>query len=78
MSQLSEAAKENKLVSFYSDFYFNPHPRICLFILERGRNTCWLPPIRALIRNQTHNLDTCPDQESDPQLFGVRTDAPTN
>ena len=63
----------------------NSHLRICLLILEREergerkreRNINWLPPIYALTGDGTHNLAMFPDQESNPQPFGVWDDAPT-
>ena len=42
------------------------------------RNIDWLPPIRAPTRDWTWNLGMCPDQESNPQPFGVQDDTPTN
>lgn len=51
---------------------------------EKGRNTNvkeiidQLPPVIALTRDQTqtHNLGVSPDQESDPQAFGVQPTEP--
>ena len=42
------------------------------------RNINWLPPVYTLTRDRTHNLGVCPDQELNPQPFGVWEDAPTN
>ena len=42
------------------------------------RNIDWLLPIHTLTGDQTHNLGTCPDQESNLQPLGVRDDAPVN
>ena len=76
------------MVSLSLSLSFNPHPRICLLILEReeGREnidvrekdrfaaTCIYPDWR----DQTCNLGMCPDWESNLQTFGVWDDAPTN
>ena len=67
---------------------FNPHPRICLSILEteegregetsmRERNIDWLPPVGAPTRTQTCNLGLCPDRGLNPHLFGEWEDTPT-
>lgn len=42
------------------------------------RNVDQLLSICAPTRAQIHNLGICPDQESNPQLFGLWDDAPTN
>ena len=42
------------------------------------RNIDWLLPTHATTGDWTHNLGMCPDQESNPQHFGVQDDAPTN
>ena len=42
-----------------------------------GRNIRQLPPICTQTGDGTRNLGMCPDQESNPQSFGVRDDAPT-
>ena len=42
------------------------------------RNIDWLPPICTLIGDQTNNLGICPDWESNPLIFGIQDDAPTN
>ena len=68
----------------------NPHPRICLLILERKRGRerekekrpCekhWLvAAYTPQTGDQTRNLGMCPDQGLNPQPFGVQDDAPTN
>ena len=43
---------------------------------EGERNIDQLPPIRTPTGDQTHNLGMCPDQESNPQAFGVQDSAP--
>ena len=63
--------------------FFNPHPRICLLILERKRGreretSMWkrnidlLLPIHDPTRDWTHNLRMCPDWKWNPQIFGVQ------
>ena len=37
-----------------------------------------LPPVHTPTRDRTHSLGMCPDQESNPQPFGVWENAPTN
>ena len=37
-----------------------------------------LPPVHGPTGDLTRNLGVCPDQESDPQPFGVRDDTPTH
>ena len=77
----------NKYIYVYNNnnlFIFNPHPRICLLILEREevgereretlmweRNIDWLPLVRSSNRDQTHNLCVCTDWKSKLQPFGV-------
>ena len=68
------------MLSFFSQwiYIFNPHPRICLLILEkRGRGR------RKKGRGEREKYQlvaSCmhPDWESHPQPFGVWDDAPTN
>ena len=38
----------------------------------------WLPPIYIRALDQTHNLRTCPERESNPQPLGVWDNVPTN
>ena len=45
---------------------------------ERERNIDQLPPVRALTRDGTHNLERCPDWELNLKPFGVWNDTPTN
>ena len=51
---------------------------------ERGRNIDvrkkhhWLPPVLTQTGDGTYDLGICPNQESNPQLFGVRDNASTN
>ena len=63
--------------------FLNPHPRICLLILERKRGreretSMWkrnidlLLPIHDPTRDWTHNLRMCPDWKWNPQIFGVQ------
>ena len=68
----------------------NPHPRICLLILEREeggegegqgegeRNINQVPPTCTLTGDQTHNLGAHPNQEQNAQPFGVGDDAPAH
>ena len=59
-------------------YFFNPHLRICLSILEKEgrenetsvweRNIDWLPPKGAPTRNQTHNLGMCHEWGSNPHF----------
>ena len=42
------------------------------------RNIDRLPHVRATTRDQTYNLDICPDQESNPPPSSIQDDAPTN
>ena len=74
--------------------FFNPHAKICLLISEkereRGRekHRCEIDNVRekdwsaasctAPSGDWTLSLDMCPDQESNPQPFGVWDDAPAN
>ena len=71
--------------------FFYLHPKICLLILDRKeerwrkrenidveRNIDWLPPISTLIGDRISNLGMCPDQEANPQPFGLWDNAPTN
>ena len=69
---------------FFKFFFFNPHPRICLFILEREERKEGTERGRGgeeretdvrhapRLWDQTCNLGMCPDRGSDPQPFGVR------
>ena len=41
------------------------------------RNMDWLPLIGAPNGDPTHNRGRCPDQELNPQTFGVQDNAPT-
>ena len=41
------------------------------------RNINPLPPIYAMTGDGICNLDMCPDQEWNPQAFGVQHEAPT-
>ena len=65
-------------------YFFNPHPRICLLILEREeerereRNVDLLPPVHDQTGDRTDNLGMCPDWELNPQPFGVQDDASSN
>ena len=43
---------------------------------EKERNINWLPLAPALTRDQTQNVDTCPDRESSLHSFGEQDDAP--
>ena len=43
---------------------------------EREREIHWLPPIHTLTRDPTCNPGMCPDQNWNPQHFGVRGDTP--
>ena len=62
-----------------SHFFFNPYPRICIFVLtERGRNIDQLLSIHALARDWNSSLGLCPDQESSLQSFDAQDKAPTN
>ena len=74
---------------FFRLFIFYLHPRTCLLILEKGegreggreKHHCereTLPLTRALTRDQTHNPDMCPDQESNQRTFSLRDNAPAN
>ena len=62
----------------------NPHWRMYLLILERGRETqrdrerekTWMSCFPYA--SQTCNLGTCPDQKSNPQPFGAQDDTPPN
>ena len=70
--------------------FIYPHLRIWDMLIdfretERERETSiWernihlLPPIHSLTKDWTRNLGMCPDQESNPQPFGVQDDASTN
>ena len=42
------------------------------------RNISQVPPVCPLTRDQTCSLGMCPDQDLNPQPFGVRNDTPTN
>ena len=42
------------------------------------RNINWLCLLGDLTRGWTHSQGVCPDQESDPQAFGVWDNAPAN
>ena len=44
----------------------------------REKNWCEKHQLVASTRNQTHNLAMCPDQELNPQCFGVWDNVPTN
>ena len=56
------------LLFLYSFLFFNPHPRTCSLILERGegreRNTDWLTLECALTRGGTGTPDMSSDQKS--------------
>ena len=60
--------------------FLNPHLRICLLIDERGMegSVNQLTPICTLTRDPTCNPGMCPDWGSNPQLFGVWDNAPSN
>ena len=45
---------------------------------ERERDIDQFFPLHALTRDRTHNLGMCPEWGSNPQLFGVQDNAPTN
>ena len=61
-------------------FFLNPHPKICLLILERGRkrekerNIDWLPLVHAPTGDQTCNLGMFLYQELNPQPLGLLED----
>ena len=58
------------------NFFFNPHLRTCLLTVERGEERERNTDVRD--KCQPHIASNmCPDQESKPQPFGVRDDAPT-
>ena len=68
-------------------FFLNPHEDIFIDFRQRGGererekylyDKHRLLPICTPTRNQTHNLGMCPDQESNPQSFGVWDHSPTN
>ena len=68
-----------------SDYFsLNPHPGICLLILEGERrekyrcetNINRLPPICTLTGNRTCHLGVCPDWGSNPQPFGALDGTP--
>ena len=70
-------------------YLLNPHLKICLLLLERGRkergrereterNINQLPLVRTPIEDHTSHLRMCPDWESNPQCLGVWDNAPTN
>ena len=70
---------------FEQFLFFNPHPRICLLILERRgggereeREKHRSPPLHIPTGDRTHNLCMCPDLGSNPKSFGVWDDALTN
>ena len=77
-------------VLLVSNFLKNPHPRICLLILEKeeGRgserekqnvsNINCLPPVHSPTGDRTSNLGKCPNQGLNPQPSGVWNDTPTN
>ena len=64
-----------RLAKVFSSFFFflNPHPRICLLILEweegRENNIDWLPLVCALTGDWTCNIGICPDLGLNPQPF---------
>ena len=45
---------------------------------EREKNINWLSLVCTLTMDQTCNLGTCPDQESNLQILGVWDNTPTN
>ena len=52
-------------------YLFFKNLKMCLLILEREKNTYWLPPTDAHTGDQTHNLGMCLDQEPNLQPFGA-------
>ena len=79
-------------IFIYFYYFVNPHPRICLLILERKeggereteretsmweRNINGLPPLHTLTGDWTCSLGMCPEQGLNLQPFGVWDVTPT-